>query len=83
MFVRLSFQHRYYKSLCMQMCFHYPNKISKGHFVPRGGTMLYLEFPFHKRGDDIFQLPYSSIGIIFSGELLWQNGHIVISHYFT
>ena len=43
--------------------------MSKGHFVPKGGTMSYLEFSVsNKGGVDIFQLSYSSIGIIFFGE---------------
>ena len=56
--------------------------MSKGHFVPRGETMSYLEFAFPKRGVDIFGLSYSSIGIFFSRKLLWSNCHIIISHYF-
>ena len=44
-----------------------PSKISKGHFVPRGGTMTYFEFSLSKKGVYIFQLSYSSIRIIFGG----------------
>ena len=43
-FVEYRSNHRYNKSLYMQMCLYDPNKISKGHFVPRVGTMSYLEF---------------------------------------
>ena len=32
------------------MCLYDPNKISKGHFVPRGGTMSYLEMSLSKKG---------------------------------
>ena len=42
--------------------------MSKGHFVPRGGTMSYLGFSLSNKGGgggDIFQLSYSSIGSIF------------------
>ena len=67
----------------MQVCLYDPNKISKGHVVPRGGTMSYLEFSLSKKGADIFQLSYFSIGIIFFGETFmvkWSYNNITISH---
>ena len=65
------------------MCLYDPNKISKGHFVPRGGTMSYLEISLSKKGVDIFQLSYSSVGIIFFGETFmvkWSYNYITIFH---
>ena len=75
--------HRYNKSLYMQMCLYAPNQISKGHFVPRVGMMLYLEFSLSKKGIDIFQSSYSSIGIIFFVETFivkWSYNNITIFH---
>ena len=43
--------HRYNKSLCMHACLYDPNKMSKGHFVPKGGTMSYLEFSLSNKED--------------------------------
>ena len=51
----------------MQMCLYDPSKMSKWHFVPRGGTMSYLEFSLLNKEGDIFQLSYCSIGIFFLG----------------
>ena len=34
----------------MQACLYDPNKTSKGHFVPMGGTMWYLEFSLSNKG---------------------------------
>ena len=52
------------------MCFDDPNKISKGHFLPRVGTMSYLEISLSKKGGgvDMIQLSYSSMVVIFFGE---------------
>ena len=46
----------YNKSLCMQLCFYDPNKMSKGHFVPKGGAMSYLEIFFLSNKGDIYLL---------------------------
>ena len=47
---------RYNKSLCTQACLYDPNKISKGHFVPQGGTMSYLEFSLSNKGGGLTSL---------------------------
>ena len=42
--------------------------MSKEHYVPRVGTMSYLEFSISNKGVvDIFSLSYSSIGIVILG----------------
>ena len=68
----------------MQLCLYDPNKRSKGHFVPRVGTISYLDFSLSKKGVDILQLSYCSIGMIFSGKLFMVKrsyNNITIFHF--
>ena len=67
----------------MPLCLYDPDKMSKWHFVPRGGTMWHLEFSLPKKGVDVFKLSYSFIGIIFFGEtfmVTWSYNNITIFH---
>ena len=67
----------------MQVCLYDLDKMSKGHFVPKGGTMPYLEFSLSNKGVDIFQMSYFSIGISFFEEnfmVTFSYSNITIFH---
>ena len=64
--------HRYNKSLCMLVCLYGPNKISKGHFVPRDETMSYLELLFQIRGLISFSC-HIPLLVLFFGETFMVN----------
>ena len=69
----------------MQMCLYAPNMISIRHFVPRVGTMSYLEFSLSKRGGGLisFSRHIPLLVLFFSGKLLLWSGLIIILQYIS